>query len=67
MLNRLSRKLRSRFQGIPPIAAHIYKFLAVRVISKLHELVDKEGKPVGMLSIRDLVEAIVTLLSVPME
>ncbi len=30
-------------------------------------VVDKEGKPVGMLSIRDLVEAIVTLLSVPME
>ncbi len=30
-------------------------------------VVDKEGKPVGMLSFRDLVEAIVTLLSVPME
>ncbi len=42
MLNRLSRKLQSRFQGIPPIATHIYKFLAVRVISKLHELVAEE-------------------------
>jgi len=30
-------------------------------------VVDKEGKPIGMLSIRDLVEAIVTLLSVPTE
>ncbi len=42
MLNQLSRRLQSKVQGIPPIAAHIYKFLAVKVISKLHELVAKE-------------------------
>ena len=30
-------------------------------------VVDKEGKPVGMLSLRDIVEAIVVLLGVPTE